>query len=203
MSKLCKVFISVILTLVVFAGVYVGVMTKGFKKWDKLSFKEEKEKVDNTIFPEKLRTEKAYVGYCVVVTGEGSSSWTYPLPKVYSRKACAKDLKYIFDLSKKEMVARLDCFAEYYTYDIDGNLLNSFTIIDFDKQIDGSLVATYNVSMDVSEELNEYKDVIEEGLDLSPYFSYWIEVKVLKNFENNDLYDVSVIWHVFSVSNNV
>lgn len=71
MSKLCKVFISVILMLVVFAGVYVGVMTKGFKKWDKLSFKEEKEKVNNTIFPEKLRTEKAYVGYCVVATGEG------------------------------------------------------------------------------------------------------------------------------------
>lgn len=203
MSKLSKVVISVLLTLVVFAGVYVGVMTQGFKKWDKLSFKEEKEKVDNTIFPEKLKTEKAYVGYCVVATGEGSSSWTYALPKVYSRKLNAKDLNTHFNLSNKETVARIELFAEYYTYDSDGNLLNSFASFDYDKQIDGSLVATYNVTMDISEDLKEYKDVIEEGTDLLTFFSYWIEVKVLNNVENNDLYDVSVIWHVFSVANNV
>lgn len=198
MSKFGKVVISVLLALVIIAGVYVGVVTKGFKDWDKLTF-EEKEEVDNTIFPEKLTSEKVYSGYSVVATGGGSSSWTYPLPKIYNRNLNAKDLKFQFDLSNKETVARLDCFAQYYTYDADGNLVNEFTIFDYDKQIDGSLVATYSVNMDIAEELNEYKSVIEEGTDLLTYFNYWIEVKVLKNLENNELYDVSVIWHVFSV----
>lgn len=185
MSKFWKIFISIILALVLIVGVSVGIVTNGFKKWDKLSscFSSEDE----------FDIEFKYSGYSVAF-GNSYNGFERSCSKEDCRRFTSFGLKSQMDAVDVGLISYVRYFSLYHILK-DDLYITAFSFEDDNKSISSSHFDKKTITLDIDDNLESFKEIINEGTDDSVIFKVWIEIKVLKSVAYN--YDLEIIYHVF------
>lgn len=214
MSKFLKIVLAIFLSLVIIAGVPVGIITQGFRKWDKLkisnvSGSEYKSLQDryNDLENENnwLRNKFMYADYNVLfmdsysaigVDGGNNSEVCYVYNKVgfdlFFNSFRISNIQKLF--ISQESVFEIRFFDLYNVYEKkDNSFLTDFRIEDKDKRITNDFINSVTFNIGYSEEItDEQKTLIEAGTDESAYFNARFVADYSLNKETN-LYDVDVI----------
>lgn len=214
MSKCLKIVLAIFLSLVIIAGVPVGIITQGFRKWDKLkisnvSGSEYKSLQDryNDLENENnwLRNKFMYADYNVLfmdsysaigVDGGNNSEVCYVYNKVgydlFLNSFRISNIQKLF--ISQESVFEIRFFDLYNVYEKkDNSFLTDFRIEDKDKRITNDFINSVTFNIGYSEEItDEQKTLIEAGTDESAYFNARFVADYSLNKETN-LYDVDVI----------
>lgn len=214
MSKFLKIVLVIFLSLVIIAGVPVGIITQGFRKWDKLkisnvSGSEYKSLQDryNDLENENnwLRNKFMYADYNVLfmdsysaigVDGGNNSEVCYAYEKVgydlFFNSFRISNIQKLF--ISQESVFEIRFFDLYNVYEKkDNSFLTDFRIEDKDKRITNDFINSVTFNIGYSEEItDEQKSLIEAGTDESSYFNARFVADYSLNKETN-LYDVDVI----------
>lgn len=214
MSKFLKIVLAIFLSLVIIAGVPVGIITQGFRKWDKLktsnvSGSEYKSLQDryNDLENENnwLRNKFMYADYNVLfmdsysaigVDGGNNSEVCYAYEKVgydlFFNSFRISNIQKLF--ISQESVFEIRFFDLYNVYEKkDNSFLTDFRIEDKDKRITNDFINSVTFNIGYSEEItDEQKTLIEAGTDESSYFNARFVADYSLNKETN-LYDVDVI----------
>lgn len=214
MSKCLKIVLAIFLSLVIIAGVPVGIITQGFRKWDKLkisnvSGSEYKSLQDryNDLENENnwLRNKFMYADYNVLfmdsyssigVDGGNNSEVCYVYNKVghdlFFNSFRISNIQKLF--ISQESVFEIRFFDLYNVYEKkDNSFLTDFRIEDKDKRITNDFINSVTFNIGYTEEItDEQKTLIEAGTDESAYFNARFVADYSLNKETN-LYDVDVI----------
>ena len=214
MSKCLKIVLAIFLSLVIIAGATVGIITQGFRKWDKLkisnvSGSEYKSLQDryNDLENENnwLRNKFMYADYNVLfmdsysaigVDGGNNSEVCYVYNKVgydlFFNSFRISNIQKLF--ISQESVFEIRFFDLYNVYEKkDNSFLTDFRIEDKDKRITNDFINSVTFNIGYSEEItDEQKTLIEAGTDESAYFNARFVADYSLNKETN-LYDVDVI----------
>lgn len=214
MSKCLKIVLAIFLSLVIIAGATVGIITQGFRKWDKLkisnvSGSEYKSLQDryNDLENENnwLRNKFMYADYNVLfmdsyfaigVDGGNNSEVCYAYEKVgydlFFNSFRISNIQKLF--ISQESVFEIRFFDLYNVYEKkDNSFLTDFRIEDKDKRITNDFINSVTFNIGYTEEItDEQKTLIEAGTDESAYFNARFVADYSLNKETN-LYDVDVI----------
>lgn len=212
MSKFGKVCVSLLLALVVFMGVFVGITTKGFKDWSKYSVltKTEKNENENNVFSEKdFEAKYLFSFYDISFTGVGTEIFNSYISdektnyedylKYYSDYMYATGFSQEFyNYSNWEGKYCEFLFKDFYQGVRDDELVCTFDFDVADKCIYKTMISSITTTLIVSEDLSEYKELIEKGEDYKVLFKVYKQV--IPTLNSQSLYDIEIVYNVYDLA---